>query len=253
MQPEVSIITPLYNAESFIRVTAESVKNQTFTNFEWIIVDDCSTDSSREILKELSAQDSRIRIFYLPENMGPVRARNHGLTEAHGRFIAFLDSDDLWMPEKLDKQVRFMKESGVPLSYTSYKKLKWDGTPKTGIRIPIPKEISYHKLLHSNDIMASSAMYDTNMTGRIYQSTEVPIGKDDLYFFLGILKECGCAVGLREELACLRMHKGSITADKLRFALMQWKFLRNHMHLPFFSTLEKYTVYAVKGFFKYLL
>ncbi len=251
--PEVSIITPMYNAAEFILATAESVKAQTFGNYEWLIVDDCSTDASGEIARTLSESDHRIRYFRLKRNSGPITARNYGFEQARGRFVAFLDSDDLWLPEKLEKQVALMKGKRAALSYTGYKKITRTGKEKTGLIVPVPRKASYNRILHSDCIMASSAMFDREITGDIRQSTDVSVGRDDLHFFLSILKEHGPAYGIREDLARLRIHNDSITGNKMESAKLQWFFYRNCLGLSFISAVEKYTIYALKGFLKYLL
>ncbi|MBN2444212.1 MAG: glycosyltransferase family 2 protein [Spirochaetales bacterium] len=253
MKPEVSIITPLYNAEKYIKETVESVLSQTFKDFEWLIVDDCSTDSSRKILKKIAAEDQRIKLLDLKSNKGPIFARNYALDQAQGRFIAFLDSDDIWLPAKLEKQIALMKEKKAPLSFTAYKKIAQDGTIKTGITIQVPEKLTYNHLLGSNCIMASSAMYDTSITGAIKQFCDIPLGKDDYYFFLFIIKNHGCAYGLKEDLARLRVHNDSVTGDKFKAAKVQWYFYRTCIGLSILSSLHKFTVYSVKGFLKYIL
>ena len=117
---KVSVITPMYNCEKFISETIESVLNQTYTNWEMIIIDDCSTDKSKQIVKQYIERDKRIRLIALNENSGAAVARNKGIEVSSGRFIAFLDGDDLWEPNKLEKQIQFMTEKNIGFSFTSY-------------------------------------------------------------------------------------------------------------------------------------
>ena len=251
--PEASIITPLFNGESFFSSTIDSIRSQTFQDFEWIIVNDNSTDGTREILDELMEHDRRVQVIHLDTNHGPIFARNCAMEVATGRFVAFLDGDDLWLPEKLEKQVSYMKRSGAHLTYTSYRKITKTGSYKSGRLITPPSRAPYSKILQSDYMMASSVVFDTNITGRIFQSYEAPIGKDDFHFFLSILKKHGPAHGIPEDLARLRVHNGSITGNKMKSARLQWCFYRNTLDLSFFSALAKYVVYAVKGLYKHLL
>jgi teichuronic acid biosynthesis glycosyltransferase TuaG len=252
MQPEVSIVTPMYNAELLVEETAASVLKQTYTNFEWLIVDDCSTDSSALIVRKIAEQDPRISLYCLEENKGPMYARNYAFKRATGRYIALIDSDDIWMPDKLEKQLNFMLMKNAALTYTAYRKILLDGSYKSGKIIPVPEQIPYRTLIHTNDIITSSVVYDTKKTGRVYQQDSVPIGKDDLHFFLSILKVHKQALGINEALVQFRVHNNSITSNKLQNAKVHWRFLRYHMGCSFFSACEKYVIYAIKGLWRYL-
>lgn len=132
----VSIITPSYNSAKFIGKTIDSVISQTYKNWEMIIIDDCSTDSSAEFIKTYEEKDSRIKLVQLKENSGAAVARNIGIQLAQGRFIAFLDSDDSWLPEKLERQIDFMLFNDYSFTYTSYLKVD-EGGKVLGI-VPIP-------------------------------------------------------------------------------------------------------------------
>ena len=136
----VSIITPNYNSEKYIRETIESVQAQTYTNWEMLVIDDCSTDGSLKILKELSEKDSRVKILLNKRNSGAAVSRNYGLREAKGKWIAFLDSDDLWVPEKLAKQIHFMNANNYSFSYTNYEEIDEQGH-KNGVLVTGPKKI----------------------------------------------------------------------------------------------------------------
>ncbi len=252
-KPAISIITPLYNGVPYIHEAAGSVLSQTFRDFEWIIVDDNSRDASLQMISDVSLQDPRIKIIPHSENRGPVISRNSAIQKAKGRYIAFLDIDDLWLPEKLEKQIEFMEKKNAHLSYTEYKKINANGTLKTGIQIKVPYKISYKKIIRSNSIMASSAMYDTRITGRVFQDPEIPFGKDDLVFFSGIIKDHGPAYGLKMDLARYRVHNDSITRDKLHCAREQWHLYRKILRLPLYSALYNYLIYAIKGFLKFVL
>lgn len=250
--PLVSIITPLYNAKDYIMDTADSVLSQTITDFEWIIINDCSTDNSLEIVQELSERDVRIKVITLEKNSGPIVARNSGLKVAKGQYIAFVDSDDIWLPKKLEEQIKVLREKKAPLSYTCYKKIDSQGELKNNRLMMVPESVSYRDTLKSDSIVASSAIYDTNITGRIYQSDESPIGKDDFDFFLSILKKHGNAVGVQKDLVRLRIHGDSLTGNKMVAAKKQWLFYYKYLGLNLFKSFYLFTIYAFKGFIKYI-
>lgn len=133
----VSIITPIYNCEQFLQETIQSVLNQTYTNWELILIDDCSTDNSLSIAETAAQRDSRIRVIKLDQNSGPAVARNIGIKKAKGKYIAFLDSDDMWFPNKLEKQLSFMEKNQIPFTYTGYEKINEDGSFKGKDRIMV--------------------------------------------------------------------------------------------------------------------
>ncbi len=250
---EVSIITPLYNAKEFIQETAESVFNQTFTNFEWLIIDDCSTDGSDEKLKELVRSDERVRVIYQKTNGGPMLARNAGFEIARGRYVALLDADDIWLPTKLETQLSVMKESGAVLSCTGYKKINKAGHIRSGVTIKVPQRITYAQLLFTDSIMASSAMIDTEVTGRLRQDIQAPLGRDDYDFFLKILKTHGRGIGINRDLARLRVFSETLTGNKIMSAKLQWKYYRQYLGLGIISSLQKFSIYALVGLIKYIL
>ena len=160
----VSIIMPSYNTAAYIKESIQSVLNQTYTNWELIIVDDCSTDSTDEVLETI--KDSRIRYFKNDKNSGAAVSRNKALREAKGQWIAFLDSDDLWMPEKLEKQIYFMESNGYAFSYTSYEEIDIEGN-KTGIRVTGPKKITKTGMFNYCWPGCLTVMYDAMKVGII--------------------------------------------------------------------------------------
>lgn len=162
----VSIITPNYNCERFIQDTIISVQNQTYTNWEMLIVDDCSTDSSLEILRKASLTDSRIKILSNNINSGAAISRNYAIREAKGEWIAFLDSDDLWHPVKLEKQLNFMIVNNYHASFTDSIYVDENGKP-IGLRETGPLKVGYKKLLLFNFLSTCSVMYNKEKVGLI--------------------------------------------------------------------------------------
>lgn len=251
-RPLITIITPLYNASSYIEATYKSVVSQTIADFEWIIVNDCSTDNSLELLTDFSKNDNRIKVITQEKNQGPIAARNRAMDEAKGRYIAFIDADDIWLPAKLELQINSMNESGSVLSYTAFKKINKDGSLKNNKLIKVPEKLSFKQLLQSNSIVASSAVYDTDITGSIRQNINAPLGKDDMDFFLNILKKNGKAIGVNKELVHLRVFRESITGNKMKSATNHWYFYRTYLKLSLMESLWNFIVYSIKGLTKYL-
>lgn len=251
--PDVSIITPVYNGMKYLGDTFRCLKDQTFGNFEWVIIDDCSTDGTGEFIRKMMKEDRRIAPVFMDKNSGPILARNRGMEAARGRFVAFLDADDLWMPEKLEKQIRFMKENSLALSYTSFRKIDIGGELLSRVTIPVPRKVTYNRLLGSNSIPASSAMFDRLITGNIFQDTSAPVSKDDYFFWLEIVKRYGFAMGLREDLFRLRIHNDSITGNKWEMAKRHWKMYREDFRFSRMKSARLYCVYSIKGLAKYLL
>lgn len=157
MEPLVSIITPLYNSEKYIAETIESVLAQTYSNWEMIIVDDCSKDNSTKIVEEYQKKDRRIKLYRNEINKGVSYTRNRAIDLSQGKYIAFLDSDDLWKKEKLEKQIKFMEEKNVVLSYTAYEKINEDGSKRGEVRVP--DKLDYEELLKNCLIGFLTAIY----------------------------------------------------------------------------------------------
>lgn len=209
----VSVIMPSYNASRFIGASMDSVLGQTYKKLELLITDDHSTDPETiELLKAYAEKDSRVRIFLLPENNGPGFARNNSIKEARGRYIAFCDSDDRWMPDKLEKQIAFMKQQKCCLSFSSYLVCGEDDEHK-GIVIA-PSVLTLSNLKHDNKIGCLTAIYDTQPYGKFFMPTIRK--RQDWALFLTILKSCGKAYGMIEPLAIYRKTQQGISRKKFK-------------------------------------
>jgi len=244
----ISIVTANYNAEKFIAGTIDSVIRQSYQNWEMIIVDDSSTDNSLSIIEKYLKKDGRIRLIQLKKNSGPAIVRNKAIAEAKGRFIAFLDSDDLWKPEKLKKQLDFMLKNDYALTYTHYDLIDEEGM-QYGKTFKAPTKVSYHDMLKTCSIGCLTAMYDTEKLGKVY----MPLIKkgQDYATWLKILNMIPYAYGLNESLALYRRRQKSVSSNKIRAFGHQWNIYRNVEKLNILKSAYYITNYAYYGLKKY--
>lgn len=240
---KVSIITPLYNCEPFLEQTIYSVLQQSEQNWELILVDDCSTDNSYQIAQQYALQDKRIKLLKLEKNSGAAVARNTGIAAARGRYIAFLDSDDRWLPQKLAVQLNFMQKKDIAFSYAAYSKLNEQGK-EIGV-VSVPEQVSYKDLLKVCSIGCLTAMYDTDKLGKIYMP-EIR-KRQDLGLWLRILKKEPFAYGVQEVLGQYQLRSDSISANKCSAAQFTWKLYREVEKLNFFKASYFFVHYAVNG------
>ncbi|MEO9571687.1 MAG: glycosyltransferase family 2 protein [Polaribacter sp.] len=231
MNKLVSIITPNYNSEKFISQTINSVLNQTYKNWEMIIVDDLSTDSSIKIINSFCIKDSRIKLFQLKENSGAAIARNKAISLAKGSFIAFLDSDDLWFSKKLEVQLSFMITNNYSLTYTSYEIINENGV-SNGKKIHCKARLDYHRMLYSNEIGCLTAIYDKEILGKVFMP-EIR-KRQDYGLWLSVLKSVNYAYGLPEVLAKYRDRRESISNNKLEMLKWNWNLYKNIEKLSYF-------------------
>tara|TARA_B110000503_G_C7076698_1_gene383236 strand:+ start:113 stop:856 length:744 start_codon:yes stop_codon:yes gene_type:complete len=218
----VSIILPTFNSAQFISQTINSIISQTYSNWELIITDDCSSDDTTSIIETFRVKDARIELFKLKSNSGSGNARNNSIKHAKGRYIAFCDSDDQWMPHKLKKQISFMRDKDVAFTYTSYDVINEDGDfQKT---IDCPKTITYNELLRNNYIGCLTVMYDAAKLGKMYMS-EIRKRQDWVLWF-EILKKTQIGYGIEESLALYRLRSNAISAKKLKLIKYNWRIYR---------------------------
>lgn len=244
---QVSIITPSFKSERFISQTIESVLAQTYQNWEMIIVDDVSPDNSNEIIEEYCKKDSRIKLIKLEKNSGPAIARNRAIEEAKGRYIAFLDADDLWKPEKLEKQLNFMNENDLAFTYSSYDLIDDEGK-SLGIFIT-KKSINYKDMLKTCSVGCLTAIYDTQKLGKVFMPDILK--RQDYGLWLKILKEVQTAKGIIEPLATYRILKNSVSSNKLKAAYYVWRLYRDVEKLNLLQSIYYFCHYAYNGVRKY--
>lgn len=218
----VSIITPAFRAEKIVAETIRSVQAQTYPDWQLLIVDDGSPDDTAKVVSEFAAKDPRIQLIR-QNNAGPAMARQAGLNHAKGRYIAFLDSDDLWLPEKLERQLAFMAKHRAALSYTSFRRIQADGSGM-GHMIRIPPKLTYGLLLGNTAIATSTVLIDRSIVGE-FKMTKTYY--DDFVLWLGILKRGHMAWGLNEDLMRYRVMGGSVSRNKAKSARMVWQTYRD--------------------------
>ena len=229
----VSIIMPTYNCGRFIEETIRSVQSQTYENWEIVIVDDCSTDDTKAIVDGLIASDARLRYTCLEQNSGAAVARTRAMELADGEYMAFLDSDDLWMPDKLEKQLAFMKENGYAFSCTAYEQID-EESASLGRVIKTVKRINYNRLLLDCPVGNSSVMYDVSAMGKF----EVPNirKRNDDALWLQMLKKEKYIYGMSDVLMRYRIRKNSISSNKFKVIKYHWILYREIEHLNVFRS-----------------
>jgi len=242
MKSIVSIITPSYNSLKFIAKTINSVLDQTYQEWEMIIIDDCSSDASIDIIEKYIENDNRIKCIKLEKNVGPANARNVGIQEAKGKYIAFLDSDDIWFPNKLEKQIEFMQKNDLSLTYSSYETID-ENNLKINIRF-VKEEISYEDMLKSNHIGNLTGIYDCEKIGKYYMDD---VGHEDYTLWLKIMKDVQVTQGIKESLASYRIVSNSISANKLKVLKWQWNIYRNIVKLNIFKSSYYFLWYVYYG------
>ena len=244
----VSIITPAYNAEKYIKDTIESVIAQTYTNWEMIIVDDASVDNTKNIIKSYQEKDERIKLISLNTNQGVANARNTAIVNAKGQYIAFLDADDFWDKEKLSKQIEFMQNNKIAFSYHAYK--LFDLSNQKQKEIFVPKNLNYKELLKGNTTGSClTVCLDRKIVNHIYFSKEK---HEDYICWLDILKQYDItAFGINKVLGTYRIGKKSISSNKLKSAVWNWNVYRNSQKLSILESLYYMYFYIINGFKKY--
>ncbi len=232
----VSIVTPVYNAEDFIEETIKSVQDQSYENWEMLLVDDCSTDKSVELIKKLSKTDKRLKLFKNKTNSGAAKSRNVGTTNAKGRYVAFLDADDLWKPEKLKKQLEFMDKKNSLFSYTDYEFADENGKPN-GKKVVVPTTINYQQCLKNPIIWTSTVMIDVSRVDKsLLMMPDVKRGQDAATWWQ-ILKQIDSADGLNQILSYYRRTKTSLSANKFKAVERTWYLYRKIEKLNIFKSI----------------
>lgn len=241
----VSIIMPSYNSADTIAKSIESVQKQDYAHWELLITDDCSSDRTVEIVRQLASQDPRISIEVNSVNSGAGFSRNQSINRSSGKYIAFLDADDLWLPNKLSTQVFYMEQTGAVFSYTAYQKFSDAGLG--GILMP-PTRVTYKELLRGSVIGCLTAMFNAEVLGR--QNMPLIRKRQDMGLWLKLLQLCKEAHGIPQVLAQYRVDSG-MSQNKFNAACYQWLLYRDVVGLNFMQSVWYFGWYALNGFIKY--
>ncbi|HEX6928802.1 MAG TPA: glycosyltransferase family 2 protein, partial [Gammaproteobacteria bacterium] len=216
----ISVVMPAYNLAAYIEASVNSALRQTWRDFELIVVDDGSSDETAAIVERLAADDSRIRLLRSDGNLGGAGARNLGLARARGRYVAFLDGDDLWHPGKLERQLDVLQDTGAEICYTAIQKVDAGGRPFGRVQA-VPASVDYAGLLGNPLIGCSTVLLDYEALGRPLMP-EIR-KRQDFAFWLMLLRNGARAVGVNEPLTCYRVRPGSLSANKMSAAWHVWR------------------------------
>lgn len=239
----VSIIVPVYNSEKFINDTIQTVKEQMYKNWELLLVNDCSTDNSENIIKKYVKEDNRIKLINLEKNSGAAIARNTGIESAKGKYIAFLDADDLWKNEKLEKQIKFMEENNYDFTFTGYEFADESGNKLDKI-VNVPRQLNYKQALKNTTIFTSTVIFNADNLGKdLISMPNVRRGQDTATWWK-VLKTGIIAYGLNETLSLYRRSSNTLSSNKMKALKRTWNLYRNVEKLPFFTSLYNFCWYC---------
>ena len=247
MSELVSIIVPVYNVEKFIRETMDSVLAQTYPHWELLLVEDGSGDSSAEVIEAYikEKQETRIRLLRQPSNQGAAKARNRGVQEARGRYLAYLDADDLWVPEKLERQLLFMAEKGAAFSFTGYEFADENGVGM-GKSVRVPETLHYRQALSNTTIFTTTVMFDTDRISR--ELLEMPVVKsEDTALWWKVLRMGYTAYGLDENLVKYRRPGRTLSSNKLVAIRRIWNLYRKVEGLSLVRSMWHFCFWAARA------
>ena len=245
----VSVIMPCHNGEKYLRQAVESVLAQSFASWELLIIDDASTDGSIAIAEEYCARDSRIKLLHTQHSTGkPATARNVGIKAATGRFIAFLDCDDQWLPQKLEHQLPLFEKADCAAVFSFYKKMDSSGNVRSAV-VTSPAAVSFDQLLDGNCIGNLTGIYDTAKVGKVYQKE---IHHEDYLMWLQVLQKGFVAYNTGTVEACYRESGSSVSGSKLKALGWTWAIYRRELDLSFIASAVHFIRYAFKGLSKRL-
>ena len=248
MNALVSIITPSYNSAKFIAETIQSVQNQTYSNWEMIIVDDGSSDETESVVLNIIQKDNRIQFHKLSQNSGPAVARNTGIEKASGDYMTFIDADDIWFPTFIENNIKTIQETGIPFVFSSYKRAN-EQLEFVYSDFIVPNKVSYSDILKSNSISCLTAFVDIKKLGKKY----MPLirKRQDMGLWLNYLKVIPFAHGIQETQAIYRIRENSLSRKKSDLIKYQWQFYREVEKLNVFESSYYMLHWMYRGFMKY--
>lgn len=241
----VSIIMPTYNVGALVIETVSTVIEQSYTNWELLVVDDCSTDNTRELLANLAKQDPRIKCLFSEKNVGAGGSRNIGLSKAQGKYIAFLDSDDLWLPDKLESQIAFMKENSAPICHTSFSFIDENGHPRKGA-VHVSPLVKLEDNLKNTEIGTSTAMIDRTIVGSDFRFSHLR-ARQDLKLWIELLGKGFTSYGLEKVLVKYRVRSGSVSSNKWKMLYVTFKVYMSTRQLSFTKRVYCYLNYVANA------
>lgn len=245
---KISIITPTHNSQSYVIETIYSVINQTYQNWEWIIIDDYSNDGTRNILRKVSENDSRIKILYNECRLGAGASRNKGIKIASGNYLTFIDSDDLWDHDRLECHLNFMTTNDLLMSHGSYGFIDANGLKLKRVKKVSKQPIGLHQLLTRTEISCLSTIINIEKIGKFYMSED--IRRQDLYLWISILKSGYKSIGYQTVKAYYRQHNQQ-PKKNWKFVFDHFRFLKKRIGLSLFESVYYTIQYSLRGFFKY--
>ena len=242
---------PAHNASDTIEDAIESVISQTYKYWELLVIDDCSTDETVSLVQNFVKNDSRIKLLHTDKSLGkPFYPRNIGIENAKGRFIAFLDSDDLWLPTKLQNQLPLFESQNVGIVFSYYEKFSFDqDSQKTNRIVKSPGIVTFNSALYGNPIGNLTGMYDTKIVGKIFYED---VWHEDYVLWLTILKKGFIAMNTKTVEARYRLVRKSVSSNKRKSALWTWNIYRKVLRFNLIQTVFCFTLYLIKGFLKFL-
>ena len=246
--PMVSVIMPAYNAERFVEAAIRSVMAQTITDWELLVLEDGSTDGTALVVQKLAQEDHRIHFLPNVSNMGVARTRNRGLDLCRGRYIALLDSDDIWLPDKLEKQLELAERTGADIVYCSYGIIDEYGN-KMCDDFLVPPEVNFEDFLSRSVISCSTVLFSRQIADQYRFMTA--FYHEDLALWLQLLQDGFKACGVEQVMAHYRIMKGTRASNKLKSAINRWRIYRQYLHLPIGKSCALMVEYALKGIKKY--
>ena len=248
----VSIVMPLYNAESTAQESIQSVISQTYHQWELLVVDDGSVDRGPQLVERLSEQEHRIHLLSMPENSGAAAARNYGIRQATGQYLAFLDSDDLWDADKLERQLYLMEEKHTPFSYGACRVIHKDGSD-TGKWRQVSAQLDFAHALYGNQMPCLTVMLDRKALRQQYPELELQfpyIGHEDYALWLSILQLGVTAYGITEPLGAYRVASGSLSGNKRHAAAWTYRIYRDYLHFGLARSIVCFVGYAISAVLK---
>ncbi len=244
----VSIITPSYNSEKFISETILSVQKQTYPNWEMIIIDDGSVDKTVQIIQNFMDDDSRIHLIRINKNSGAAKARNFGIEKVTGKYMTFLDADDIWFPDFIENSIETIKKAGINFVFSSYKRSN-ENLEFIYSDFIVPKKVTYTDILKTNSISCLTAFINVEALG-IKKMPDI-LKRQDMGLWLKYLKEIPFAHGIQEPKAIYRIRQNSLSRNKKNLIKFQWQFYYKVEKLGFFSSVYYMLHWMIRGFMKY--